>query len=910
MPTHLSGSVRHSPSSYSSSTLGRRVVSCCCATACFVIAAAGFPSFVSAQRPVNLSEPASIGVARGQFVGQVQDATGAIVPGARIQIRHLNGVVAAEAQSDPEGQFHVDLPAPGDYRLSVAHEGFEPSALPLHLGLTAPMPMTVTLKVASLATTVTVKAADAVELAAPDANADTPAVSSTDMKSLPLLDNDVVATLSALLNTGAAGEGGATLVVDGVEMKSIGVSASAIERVSINQDPYSAQYRQPGRGQIEVITKSTADRFHGGATWTFRDSAFAATNYFAKVKAPDQRRTYEGFLTGPIRPLKETTFLYSMERREENAYQQVNATLPTGVVNESVEAPYRRTSLTMKVAHQINDHHSIFGLYRFFDSSRANSNVGGQTLAESGYTAHYFDMDLTFHDDLILSPTRLNQFNILFERNIDRTTSNTLAPAIIVQGAFTGGGAQDDTLRTEYNPNISDIVSWTTHTVHQLKFGVQLPNLGRRVLEDMTDRQGAYTYGNVPGCVQASSADTHCSPLAAYAQGIPTSFTVQQGQSRFLTHYDQPGAFFLDQIQATPRLTITPGVRYDFQNAFPGTIDAVLPRLSLAYVLDAKHGLVVRTGAGTYMRRVGVNIRQELARYEHAAERSLLILCNDVTAPNHCGSVSSQPPNLFNFAPGVKAPMQGYFGLSVERQLTKNSTVTVGYNGYRGWHALRSVDVNAPLPPFRSSARPNPNFGRILQQQSGGYQKSDGLTATFRGRLGAIFSGYMQYEYQHADSNTEFSTFTPQNQYDPNAEWSRTNWDQRHRFNLFGTFYPDKPLTLGIGLYGYSALPYTITTGTDDFETGEFNARPYGVPRNSLNGSDYQDLQVRLGYNWKLRPRLKDSSPAVQLSLSSFNTLNRANFGNYIGVVTSPEFMHPTEAGNPRRLQIGAAYNF
>ena len=42
-------------------------------------------------------------------------------------------------------------------------------------------------------------------------------------------------------------------------------------------------------------------------------------------------------------------------------------------------------------------------------------------------------------------------------------------------------------------------------------------------------------------------------------------------------------------------------------------------------------------------------------------------------------------------------------------------------------------------------------------------------------------------------------------------------------------------------------------------------------------------------------------------SLSSFNTLNRPNFQNYVGVITSSNFMKPTSADQPRRLQLGAA---
>ncbi len=162
----------------------------------------------------------------------------------------------------------------------------------------------------------------------------------------------------------------------------------------------------------------------------------------------------------------------------------------------------------------------------------------------------------------------------------------------------------------------------------------------------------------------------------------------------------------------------------------------------------------------------------------------------------------------------------------------------------------------------------------------------------------------------NADSDTEFSTFTPQNQYDPNAEWSRTDNDQRQRLTMFGTFFPDKLFNLGFGFYAYTAPPYTITTGRDDYNTGLTNARPAGVPRNSLNGGDYQDLQVRWAYNFKLKPKLKEASPTIGLSVASFNTLNRVNYQSFVGVQSSSNFMHPTEATSPRRLQLGFSFTF
>jgi hypothetical protein len=832
------------------------------------------------------------------LTGQVQDSTGAIIPNARVELDRPDGSVIAATTTDSSGRFRLTPPLATGYQLKVTLPGFEP----LLRSIRPPFqPLTLTLALASVATSVTVNADDAIQAAEPDNNQDAATLSSDDMKSLPILDGDVIATLSAFLDAGATGENGPTLIIDGVEMKTLGVSPSAIERISINQNPYSAQYKQPGRGQIEIITKTTADKFHGSASFSFRDAIFNASNHFATTKAPDQRRVYEGFLTGPIRPLRDTTFLFSMLRDEKNRFEQLYATTPDGVQTGNLPSPFRGTQFTMKVAHQINDHHSAYLLYRFFDRQERDATVGGQTLQSAGFASYTFDMDLTFHDDDVFAPNKINQFNILFERNIDRTVSDQQTPSIQVQGAFNGGGAQADQLATENNPNLSDIVSWTLgnvggpHGSHQIKFGVQLPNLGRRVLEDETNRQGTYTFAS----------------LAAYQALTPNTFSIQQGQSRFITHYDQPGAFLLDQIQLNERLTVTPGVRYDFQNALPGTMDAVEPRLAVAYLLDKDHAMVFRAGGGVYMRRVGVNVGQQLARYQYASETSLLLTSNVCYSPaTQCNTLVAQPPSLFNFVPNIKAPFQGYFGASLEREVTPKSTLTIGYEGYRGWHALQSVDINAPPPPFTSYTRPHPNFSQILQLQSGGIQRSDAMIVSYRGRIGNYFSGFSQYTWQHARADTEFSTFQPENQYDPNNEYGRTNADQRQRFNMFGTLYPDKPLNLGVGFYANTPQPYTITTGTDDFKTGILNARPAGIPRNSLNGGGYQDVELRLNYTRKLRPQLKDASPTLAFSLSSFNTLNRANYEGYVGVITSPDFMQPTAANNPRRLQLNIAYTF
>ena len=129
------------------------------------------------------------------------------------------------------------------------------------------------------------------------------------LDNLPVFDQNYVAAMSQFLDPGAVGTGGVTLVVNGMEQKNIGVSASAIQQVKINQNPYSAEFSRPGRGRIEVITKPGTQAYHGTINFVFRDHHLNARDAFALTRPPDQRRIFEGSLTGPLGSIGQTSFL-------------------------------------------------------------------------------------------------------------------------------------------------------------------------------------------------------------------------------------------------------------------------------------------------------------------------------------------------------------------------------------------------------------------------------------------------------------------------------------------------------------------------------------------------------------------------------------------------------------------------
>lgn len=121
---------------------------------------------------------------------------------------------------------------------------------------------------------------------------------------------------------------------------------------------------------------------------------------------------------------------------------------------------------------------------------------------------------------------------------------------------------------------------------------------------------------------------------------------------------------------------------------------------------------------------------------------------------------------------------------------------------------------------------------------------------------------------------------------------------------------PQHLLNLGVGVFANSGKPWSVLTGTDAYGDNQFNARPAGVPRNSEVGPDYADLDLRWGYDFKLRPKELDRSPTIGVSLASFDVLNHPN-GSYVDTVEgSPDFSKVTNAGPPRRAQLAMRFNF
>ena len=862
--------------------------------------------------------------------GIVADPTGAIVPGAEIDLIDTNGSVAGSAHSGGDGNFQVVAPHAGSFMLVISEAGFETVHTPVTIAPTVVSaanavtahtfvaPLHITLPIAAVATNVRVNADTNEDLTAPEENHDSSVLTSQDLKALPIFDNDYATAMSAFLDDSASSTGGSGLMVDGVEANRATVSASAVQEVRINKDPYSAQYYWPGRGQMEIITKSAVDRYHGQFNFLFRDSALNAQNALAPSKPFEQRRVYEGHVTGPIFFAPKSSFLATFNRAEEDLDSVVSASIvptvanPSGAFLANVPAPTRDTEFSLRTAHQFGDRHSAYVQYSYEDWTGQNQGVGGQSLAGSGYNGEYREDDTVVHIDSTLSAVLLNQFSVVGEHDSSRHANAVEAPRVSVSGDFAGGSAQNDSLGTEYNFRLSEMVTWNRGR-HLVKFGIGAPHIGRRAFDDNTNALGTYTFGPT----LAPDGSVLQTALENYANNLPSGFSQSTGDTHFVYHQQEMGAFIQDQFKMNSRFSITPGLRYDWQNFLATRRLGFAPRVSFAWVLDEAAKVVVRGGGGVYYDRFGSGPLLDLARYENARRRSVQIALDPAQLPStgcvpvtNCETIAAQPPNLAQLAPNAKIPYQIQYGLSIERQLGEKATGIVSVYSMRGIDEFRSVDINAPTLASGYTARPNPALGLVRQMQPGGFFEGSGFDVSYRGRFNKYFTGFGRYTWSHYESNTGGIGWFPQNQYAPNNEWSNAGFDRRHRLGMYAMFHPESVFNLSAGIFANTGRPWTVTTGSDTYGDSLFNTRPDGVSRNTETAPSYVDMDLRWGHDFAITPDKSEESPRVGFSAGAFNLLNHQNPSSIDTVETSPTFGEVTSDNPPRRIQLGMRLEF
>jgi hypothetical protein len=280
--------------------------------------------------------------------GSIEDATGAMVPGATLRLVNGDTGETWSATSNENGFYTIPLVKPGShYRLDVDKPGFKPYRQTDILMLTGGLQRAdVRLEVGAQAERVVV------ESSVPQLQTETAVVGAVvenrTIINMPLI-NRRAAQLARLtgfvvqVGTGsnfamAGGRGNNTnWRIDGSNVQNVLVGdqglnfdppIESLQEFSVSVSNYSAELGRTGGGVVQMTTKSGTNQFHGSAYEYFRNDALDARTFFAASKAKLRYNLFGASFAGPIRKDK-THFFFNYEGRRESRGSTLIHNVPT-----------------------------------------------------------------------------------------------------------------------------------------------------------------------------------------------------------------------------------------------------------------------------------------------------------------------------------------------------------------------------------------------------------------------------------------------------------------------------------------------------------------------------------------------------------------------------------------------------
>ncbi len=355
-------------------------------------------------------------------------------------------------------------------------------------------------------------------------------------------------------------------------------------------------------------------------------------------------------------------------------------------------------------------------------------------------------------------------------------------------------------------------------------------------------------------------------------------------------------------------------------------------------------------------------------------------------------TLSASPTVLRATSPTMKIPYAQSWSLDVQRELPRKIILAVGYYANKGTNLIGIADINQPRPgllvinngvpaictagtppcttqnsPHINAVRPFLGYGPINMILSEFTSNYNSMQVSAQKRFSGSSSVNLSYTWSHGltTAQTDRSS-SPQNHFDPKAEYGASQLDRRHIFtanwiyelpwmknqegflgHLLGGWQ-----TSGI-LYVYTGLPLTVTTsGLDpagqgyniatstpsgrpdlignpngaqgtDFQadppwlnTGAFapvcpttgvcaNSRPGTSGRGVVYGPGFWRVDFSVYKNFRITEQVR-----FQFRTETFNLFNHTNPFGVNTTQTSSTFGRITSYRDPRELQFGFKLSF
>src|SRR5580700_2363694 len=370
----------------------------------------------------------SQGETTSAIVGQVSDASGAAVPSATVTVTSKETALRRSASTDYSGRFNFPQLKPGIYTVKVEAEGFEPQqndAVSSALGQKQAIDFR--LKIAHSNQTVEISS-EAPILNPENANTST-TLNAPALENLPNPGGDLTYPLQfaagALINTAGSsndfvgssnGYGNVEFnglpalsngyIVDGLETNdpltnlnsglstNLVLGLNSISEVTVNTLSYSVDQGRYGASQVNYITKSGTNQFHGNLYELWNGAVLNAADYFTNATPGNHKpgatvNHFGGSVGGPIANDKLFFFFDSEWVRialpivtptvvPSKAFQQyVLGQLPLGYTD-----PVTNKLIYPKAGQEVSFYSQMFNLYG--NASGSPTQVLGCPLGNAG----------------------------------------------------------------------------------------------------------------------------------------------------------------------------------------------------------------------------------------------------------------------------------------------------------------------------------------------------------------------------------------------------------------------------------------------------------------------------------------------------------------------------------------------